>query len=360
MEQFLKSIFLTGLCKHVLAFAAWIYHESIKPSVTDEVCYWRKSSLSCVDLNMKPSDMTPDGKAAAIPKSKYLENAGSFLEKVKGRLTAARMPSMLLSQIENTTHPMDMQGLSHRFFTADGVVKDFASFKCFVSRRLEGLTPKLLKETKLETLKQSNSALWKLLRFCRITSSILSSAAVNKEDRTQEAIDGVVSKLFGTGKMNPRKATAEAMKRGLDIEADVRRQFSKDKKRRVEPGHFLMTPDLPLCGASPDGVGTDFLLEIKSPISNANIKNFVKVDGTPTKKVLLQILLQLKMSGKSLCYLIITDDDFEKNHKYKTVEVHLNQENDAVLTTALEHAEMFWKQHIFPKLAKVMRPVMKM
>lgn len=129
-------------------------------------------------------------------------------------------------------------------------------------------------------------------------------------------------------------------------------------KRKISPGHFLLSHELPLCGASPDGVGTNFLVEIKSPIKNANIKNFLKTDGTPTKKVLLQILLQLKMSNQKLCYLVIADEDFEKNQKYKSVEVHLNEGNEEVLQTALEQAEEFWKKQIFPKLAQNMRPVM--
>jgi hypothetical protein len=118
----------------------------------------------------------------------------------------------------------------------------------------------------------------------------------------------------------------------------------------------LKTPELPLCGASPDGVGIDFLLEIKSPARNENRKNFIKADGKPTKKVLLQVLLQLKMSGKKKCYLIITDENFESNKKYETVEVVLDEESEKVLDTALAHAERFWEKHIFPVLARNMRP----
>lgn len=346
-------VFYPGLCKHVLAFVAWTHYKAIQPSVTEVICYWRKSGLSTVDLNTKPIDMTPNDKPACIPRSKY-RGGGSFLAKVKSKLEALHVPSMLMGQLSDTTHPLCMHSLSHKFFTSQAPLKDFFNFKVFVADAIRSMCINTMKDTNKETLIQSKSPLWRILRYCRITASILSSAAVTNENRKREAIESLKNKIRGSEKLPASKA----MKRGLDIEDDVRRKFSRDKRRKVEPAHFFMTPELPLFGASPDGIGTDFLLEIKSPQRNESISNYVKADGTRTRKVLLQILLQLKLSGKKKCFLLIPDQDFETNEMYRTIEVFLDDAAEELLKNAMDQAELFWEKNIFPHLAKVMRPIM--
>ncbi|XP_051156314.1 uncharacterized protein LOC127278577 [Leptopilina boulardi] len=43
----------TGGCKHAIAFLMWLHRRSEEPEPTATVCYWKKSTLSQVGLNIK-------------------------------------------------------------------------------------------------------------------------------------------------------------------------------------------------------------------------------------------------------------------------------------------------------------------
>lgn len=340
-----------------MATVAWVHYKAVEPSCTDTTCYWKKSALSAIDLTLHPSKMTPHEIAVDL-KSAYRGN-GLFLEKLKPVLMQLKVPSMLRSQLKNTSHPLCMQNLMHQFATSQVRDKSFQNFKDFVSASIRSLGKKIERETMIETRRQGESALWRLLRFGRVTASSLSAAAGCQKDSSEERMKRTV---FGTEKFHPTLA----MQRGLRIEDEVRQQFCKDRKRKVQLGHFLMSEELPLFGASPDGIGTDFILEIKSPSDNKNINNYIKVDGTPTRKVLLQVLLQLKMSGKQRAYLLIADQDFEKNKLYKTIEVYYDEQSTEqgqlllknIFKEAISNAEEFYKKNIYYELVKRMRPIL--
>jgi putative phage-type endonuclease len=345
------------VCKHQLAVVAWAHYKAVEPSCTDVTCYWRKSALSCVDLTLHPSQMTPNEIGADL-KSAY-QGGGSFLDSLKPHIMTMRVPSLLKSQLVNTAHPLDMHVLMHKFCSSRSIAdKSCENFKEFVSRAVNTVDPKILLETKVATKAQSKSAVWKLLRYGRITASTLATVAGCGKECTAESL---VNKLFCSEKLK----TTPAMARGLAIEDLVRSQFCKDTKRKVQEGHFLMHKEYPLFGASPDGIGNDFILEIKSPKENRSVRNYLKVDGTPTKKVMLQILLQLKLCGKKKAFLLIPDENFEQNLKYQSVQVNFDDDScdpeqlelQALFNSSVRKAEDFFKKYMYYKMIERMRPV---
>lgn len=314
-----------------------------------------------MNLLLHPSKMTPNEIRVDL-KSLYQSGSGTFLDDVKAKLLEMKVPSVLRAQFTNSNHPLCLHTLVHKFCTTrDYYDKSFDNLKGFVETALKSfeLDKEMALKTKVETQNQSSSPLWRLLRYGRITASSLAAAAGCKKDTSEERM---VLKVFGAENL---KAT-EAMTRGLRIENEVRRVFCRDKKRRVQLGHFAMSHKLPLFGASPDGIGSDFILEIKSPKENKNIVYYLKADGTPTKKVLLQMLLQTKLCEKKKGYLLIPDENFESNEMYKCVEVEFDEDSidphqiklREIFYDAIEKAETFYKKNVHPKLIERMRPIL--
>lgn len=356
---FFLQMLLTGVCKHVMAVVGWIHHSSVADSVTDTLCYWRKAPLASIDVTLHPSKMNAQEIAEILP---VLYNSdGSFLNKVKNCLEVRNAPSMLRNQLCSTIHPLCMHGLMFDFCrTASIADKNFTAFAQFVEVRLRSADKSLMQKTKEETRSQSASALWRILRYGRVTASILAEVAGCEKE---SAIERLVNKIFGAEKFK----TTAAMARGLRIENDVRKQFCKTHRRQVQPGHFEMHPLYSIFGASPDGVGSDFILEIKSPVKNENAKNFLTADGKkPNRKVLLQILLQMKLCGKKIAYLLITDAKFEENKKFNCITINFDESSQELGQVALREtfygavrrAEEFYKKHVFYKMISKFRPIL--
>lgn len=147
------------------------------------------------------------------------------------------------------------------------------------------------------------------------------------------------------------------MKRGLRIEDEVRSIFAKMMKCRINPGYLQLSRAYPLMAATPDGVAKDFTVEIKSPEKNENQKNYLRQDGVPTKKVLIQMLMQMRFCNRKYGYLVIADENFEMNKKVNVTRVELI-DHVIHLEQCLESADNFWKRFVFLRLMKIMRPVM--
>jgi YqaJ-like viral recombinase domain len=247
-ERSQTKIISLGICKHVLAVVSWVYHKSSEPSVTEVSCYWKKSPLAELDMMLHPTMMTPSGVQYEL-NSLYKSGSGEFLQMVSEKLMELKIPSMLLSQISNTNHPLCIHNLLHQYCTSRDILdKSYHNFKIFVASALQSIDKETMRLTNIDTREQSLSALWKILKFGRVSASILGAVAGCKKDTS---IDRMVDKIFGTEKLK----TTDAMLRGLQIENEVRREFCRDQKRRVQLGHFAMSAILPLCGASPDGIG---------------------------------------------------------------------------------------------------------
>lgn len=354
---FLK-LFLTGVCKHVMAMVGWVHHSSVADSVTETLCYWRKAPLANFDVTLHPSKMNAREIAEVLPV--LYKSDGSFMNKVKNCLQVCNAP-ILRNQLCSTVHPLCMHGLMYDFCrTASIADKNFTAFAQFVEVRLRSADKSLMQKTKEETRSQSASALWRILRYGRVTASILAEVAGCEKE---SAIERLVNKIFGAEKLK----TTAAMARGLRIENDVRKQFCKTHRRQVQPGHFEMHPLYSIFGASPDGVGSDFILEIKSPVKNENAKNFLTADGKkPNRKVLLQILLQMKLCGKKTAYLLITDANFEENKKFKCIKINFDESSQELGQVALREkfyeavrrAEEFYKKHVFYRMISKFRPIL--
>lgn len=330
-----------------MAFAAWVHYRYKEPSCTEIECYWKKSTLCDVDMCL-PTKMMGGRRTKPRFTSAY-KSDGSFFTEAMAQISLLRKPSMMIqSQFTSKSHELCVYGMAYEFARLQGIQKEYEDFVDFAQSAFMRAN---LQAVKNETTAQSSSPLWKTLRFCRTTASILNEASCASEaDVPRESL---LKKYFGAQKFVPTKA----MIRGLQVEDAVRTAFAKSKKCRIGPGYLQLSRDFPLMAATPDGVSRDFTLEIKSPERNTNVKSYLRQDGIPTKKVLLQMLLQMKFCEKDYGYLVITDEDFEKNGKFIEVKVNFS-DHEKLLQDCMKKAELFWKNVVYLKLMQIMRPVL--
>jgi hypothetical protein len=346
--QILIPAFILGICKHAVAFGAWCYQRSEEPSPTDTKCYWTKAPLSFVDSRKPVTEMFASVRKF---KSEY-QCDGSFLEDIKSFLMKDSVESMLKAQLKPSGHPFSLHHIAFTFALARLPSKEASDFKTYIAGIMERAPAETYRKLALKTEEQSGTPLWAQLRFGRITASVLSQAAACSTEEGRQNLASTI--LGGGGKFNP----SEMMLRGLNIEDGVRAEFSKVTGLRVKKGSLVLDKCHPAFGASPDGVGKDFVLEIKSPL-NKNEGHYLLKDGkTPSKKVLLQILLQIELCKKKKGFLVIVDEKFEQNRKIKVVEVAKSPENDILLKDSMAKAEEFWDKYVYLKLMKTMRLVL--
>jgi YqaJ-like viral recombinase domain len=281
--------------------------------------------------------------------SNYLKD-GSFFKEAMTFISNLGPPgSIIQSQVKLTAHDLCIFRLAYEFARLPGVGKEYEGFIKFAERAFRKVD---LKTVKRQTLGQSSSPLWKTLRFCRTSASRLNEASC--AGVTGEPREALLRKFFGATQFKP----TEAMQRGLTIEDAVRAAFAKKMNCKIGVGYLQLCMDHPLMAATPDGVAKEFIVEIKSPQKNQNSKSYLRQDGVPTKKVLLQMMLQMRFCEKDHGYLVIADEDFEVNGKLSSVVKVLYKDHVALLEDSIKNAEIFWKDVVFLRLMKTMRPVL--
>ncbi|XP_059469761.1 uncharacterized protein LOC132193234 [Neocloeon triangulifer] len=350
------------VCKHCLVLLSWVhYRSSVDESCTSVPCYWRKSLLSSINTDKPAASIVPNGKKRKRT-SAYAKD-GSFLDDLK-QLEVANsdnnagfaIRSMFRAQVMDTNSPLCLHNIACDLLRTDSNV-NLAGFLDLVTISLRNCEPHYFKYVQNETRNQSLSPLWYTLRYGRITASIFYEASRWKRGST------LVRKVFGA-KFKP----TEAMRRGLALEEKLRKQFARENNVKVSEGWLCLSAEYPLYGASPDGVGKNFIIEIKSPFRNENVTNFVR-DGKPTPKVLAQILLQLRLSNKTRCYLLIPDENYEKNGFYSQFVIDFNakateqsevddyNEKQKFFKKCLDRSNKFWRHSIYPRLLSASRHV---
>jgi hypothetical protein len=296
------------------------------------------------DVNMCLPSKNLGGATVKIFPSVY-KSDGTFLQRVLESSKKVAKPSMLLSQFTITGHVMSVHRLAYEFVKMKDVTIEYENFVAFVKHAFANADRE---QITANTTEQSECSLWFVLRWCRITASRLNLAAnAGAEER-----ETLMKKCHGAGKFLP----TEAMKRGLRIEADVCKVVEKKLRCRLRPGPLVLDEKNPLFAASPDAIGKDFIVEVKSPMKNENKSTYLRQDNVPAKKVLLQMLLQMRVCNKPRGFLVLADENFETNGIVEMVEVRYS-DHLQLLEDSMTQAEIFYKYHIFRKLMDMLRSV---
>ena len=170
-------------------------------------------------------------------------------------------------------------------------------------------------EAENRTRDQSNSLWWHKLRYGRTTASTVYEAS-----RCKTVDETLVQRVIGASKM----FDTIYMTRGREMEPLVLSEIAKKLNTRIEKCGLLLIPSFPMLGASPDGIGKDFVVEIKSPSSEENVKTYLS-NGNITEKSKGQIHLQMFATDKKKGLFCVAHPNFHVNKEITYVWVDFDK-----------------------------------
>lgn len=112
-------------------------------------------------------------------------------------------------------------------------------------------------------------------------------------------------------------------------------------------GGFFLKPNRPHLGASPDGLTSEYVVEIKCPSTMKGKESFVK-NNVLSSKSKAQIQLQMFFCNKIKGLFCVANENFESNKKVEIFEDY--DENYCI--DLLDKSTHFWKTSVFPKLVE--------
>lgn len=112
----------------------------------------------------------------------------------------------------------------------------------------------------------------------------------------------VVERMTG----QPAKSYSNSsMEWGVEQEANARAAYEAQMGKLVEEVGFIPHPTIEMCGASPDGVVGDGLIEIKCPETATMIE--LQLSNKIPDKYLKQMQLQMRCADKQWCHFVVYD-----------------------------------------------------
>lgn len=317
----------------MVAVLQWLHRRSEEPSCTESAPYWSKPSLAVIDTS-KPVDSNPD-EVEDAPEN-VLQDFLKWAEEASYVCSASRHYGHISLPFED----LNIRQLLIKFLNGpDNSKKDAISFRKFCKDKM-----KLdhCKNLVLNTTNQSQNPVWYEMRILRVTAS---KAFEVSQCKTTDG--SLVKDLFGLTKFKGSVAT----KRGQRLEKHVMLEVNKQFKKNFLPTGLYLSPEDPIFGASPDGISSDEILEIKCPFNAKNIENYIKNDVI-CKKFNAQMQLQMHFTKKTKGIFAIADPNFEKNKK---IYIHNVKYDETYVNNIMNKCVSFWDKNIYPKLKESLR-----
>lgn len=161
-----------------------------------------------------------------------------------------------------------------------------------------------------ETTEQHKSRLWYELRYGRVTASRAYEFSRCKTS------DGTLMAVIMGGKI----PDTTAMKRGRILEDDVRKTVSVNLGKKIKICGLMISKNYPILAGSPDEICENSIIEIKCPMSEKTVKNYVN-NGKPTQKFYVQMQLQMLQTGHKKGYFCVADCNYSTNKKVDIMEI---------------------------------------
>ncbi|CAH0715416.1 unnamed protein product, partial [Brenthis ino] len=318
-----------GGCKHAICFAIWLIKRSDEPSVTSIICYWSKPKLAGAVGDQKFIMAKNIGKKKRSTPENINMNVtfSMFSEECKRRKMTTGMLLNYSGNHQFTLNDFSVFNLMLQFVNQE-VDHCYEKFNIYSQ---EIITSDVIVKITEETKEQANSKLWHSMRQGRVTGSRIYESIHCK---TQNG--ALVQSILGGYKV----PETLAIRRGKLLEKEVLKELEKDLGVIETTGLILVSP---IIGVSPDGICKDFVIEIKCPLYEKSLKNYIK-NNKVQDKYKAQMMLQMHAAKKLKGWFCVADPSFEQTrliHKYI-----VEYDNNYVMKL-LDATEKFWKQFIF-------------
>lgn len=308
----------------------WVHRRSEEPAPTATVCYWKKSRLAQVASNVR-SLKAKDMRTPKVPKD--LPDNTAFLKTILDEMQKRKFDSQISRHYINqdSTKVLSLHNMILEFCSSSDN-SDVQSFLRFAS---DIMTEERCIQARKGTQNQSESKLWNELRYGRITASRLYEMAHCKT-KNGSLVEQVI------GNLNIRDT--KAMERGRRLEKDVITLMKEILKTDIEDCGLLLDSRFPVIGTSPDGVGNDFVVEIKCPMTPKAESRYITGNYQVASKFLAQIQLQMFLKNVKKGYFCVATHDFETSHAIKLICVKYDED---FLLDLIEKAMVFWQENIY-------------
>lgn len=141
-----------------------------------------------------------------------------------------------------------------------------------------------------------------------------------------------------------KKFKTRAMQRGIYLEKCVLKELENVIGTNIESSGFIILKEYGVIGASPDGIISDAVIEIKCPTSEQSFGRYINPKGQVAKKFLAQIHLQMLARNVKRGLFCVAKPDFEHSKQLTVINVNYD---DEFLKTVLDNALEFWKTNVF-------------
>ncbi|KAI5721279.1 hypothetical protein M8J77_020779 [Diaphorina citri] len=309
-----------GGCKHKIAFLMWIHRRSEEPSPTEIQSYWRKSTLSSAGL--APLLLSSISKRKEREPSCSVGERETFKKKV-----LEKCPNDMAA---NVVHRVEANTVDiHK------IIQTCSTFNELENEIKNNLHESMILHIEKKTREQSDCPLWHIVRYGRVTASKFYSVAHCKtEDGT------LLNSMLGE-----KVKSTTAMIRGSQLEDEVFK-LVKNKLPDMRKCGVFLNKEYPFFAASPDGLGSSYVVEIKCPSTAKAVSQYVDNDVVQPK-FNLQIQLQMAICKKQKGFFVVADPGFETNSVFTLVEVKYDH---VLIQTYMKKALEYYEKCVFPCL----------
>lgn len=311
----------------------WVHRRSEEPACTSVESYWKKSSLSKVGTSLKYLKANEFG--ATRSRGPPITNSPLFSQ-VREELKNRQVNVQILKHSDGYEAP-DTITVSLHYCILSYAKTGRNDHEDFVSFLRQCISDRICGNVETLTRSQYKSALWHEMRYGRITASKAYDVMhCNKLDGS------LVDSILGAYKVPDTKF----MKRGRLLESKVINKLTQQLNLTIHNSGLFICQEYPFISVSPDGIGTDFIVEVKCPGSAKTFKHYIN-DNKITSKCKAQVQLQMHVTKKLECIFCVADPEFEKNNEIHILKVKYDEH---YVTEMLNTLQQFWKTCIYPKI----------
>jgi putative phage-type endonuclease len=183
---------------------------------------------------------------------------------------------------------------------------------------------------------------WFAMRAGKFTGSRFSALMARTRSGVSASRDKLIDDLAcerRSGECEPTYQNA-AMLRGTELEPEARSAYEARMGVLVEEVAFIVHPEYPNVGVSPDGlVGDEGMVEIKCPDSKARHMSYL-LEGKHVNEYWWQLQGQLWVAGRKWVDAVSYDPRWsEERHRLAIVKVKADPKAHAELAAEVEKAE---------------------
>ena len=154
---------------------------------------------------------------------------------------------------------------------------------------------------------------WFLARVGKATASRIKDIVAKTKtgasaSRKNYAVELALERLTGSKKEG---FTNAAMQHGIDQEPYAKLAYENRTGQLIQDVGFIDHPTIPMSGASPDGLVSEGLIEIKAPNSATHLENLVR--GSADPEYLPQMYWQMAVTGRPWCDFVSFDPRFPEH-----------------------------------------------